>query len=195
MTGTSYVPGLEEVLRRMASAGDGDAICIEHLLDSIGQRSIGSLMLIPSLILISPLSGVPGLSSFLGITIALVAVQLVIGRDFIWLPRRVRSRCIERHRMEKVVTFLHPVARVVDRLVGPRLTILTRPPFSQIIAAVCMVGGLIMPPLEMVPFSSSVIATAIALFSLSLVAHDGVLAIVALVITLAGVYFGLGAIV
>lgn len=193
MPGDRDLRTLEEVLRRMASAGEDGTVCVGHLLDAMGQRSFGPLLLVPSLIVVSPLSGIPGLSTVSGAIIALIAVQMLVGRHVVWLPRRLRGRCLDQRQLERAVGFLYPAARVADRLVRPRLSVFTHRPFSRLIAAVCIAMAALMPLLELVPFASSIVAAAIAAFALALIAHDGVLAIVASAVTAAGAYFGVGA--
>lgn len=58
-------------------------------------------------------------------------------------------------------------------------------PFNRFLAIVIMLLGMLMPALEFVPFSSSIVAAAISLFSLALLFRDGLLALLA-VATLLG---------
>lgn len=177
----------------MASAGEDDTVCVYHLLDMAGHRSFGTLLLIPSLIVISPISGIPGIPTLTGIIIVLIAGQILLGRSAIWLPQRLQRRCINQHRLRSAVTFLYPAARVADHMVRPRLSSFVGGPFTRMIAAQCVILGLLMPPLEVVPFATSLFATAVAAFALALVAHDGVLALIGFAVTATGVYFGLQA--
>jgi len=177
----------------MSAAGGDDYVCVGHLLDVMGERSFGALMLVPSLLLVSPLSGIPGFSSLTGVVIVLIAGQMLAGRDHIWLPQKLRERCIAREKLEKALRFLTPGARTVDRLVKPRLTFLTRSPFSRAVPAICVAIGLCMPLMEILPFASSILAAAVAAFALALIARDGALAVVATAITGGGGWFAAGA--
>lgn len=177
----------------MSAAGGDDHVCVSHLLDIMGERSFGALMLVPSLLLVSPLSGIPGFSSLIGAVIALIAGQMLVGRKHLWLPQKLRERCIAREKLEKTLRFLTPGARVVDRLVKPRLAILTRSPFSRAVPAIWVAIGLGMPLMEILPFASSVLAAAVAAFALALIARDGALALVATAITGGGAWFAAGA--
>ncbi|MPY71592.1 MAG: exopolysaccharide biosynthesis protein [Alphaproteobacteria bacterium] len=177
----------------MSAAGVDGRVCVGHLLDIMGERSFGAVLLAPSLIVVSPLSGIPGLSTVVGLIIALIAGQMLVGCDHIWLPRTLRERCIAQGKMEKALRLLAPGARLVDRLVSHRLAVFTRSPFSHAIPAICVAIGLAMPLLEIVPFASSILAAAVAAFALALVARDGALAVVAMATTGGGVWFGANA--
>lgn len=142
---------LHEVLRRMATASEDTTVCVEQLMDTIGQRSFGPLLLAPSLIVAWPLRGIPGVPTVSGLIMALIAAQMLIGRQVVWMPRALRHRRVNRRRLEKAVAFLYPAARVADGFVRPRLVLFTYPPFNRIIAAICIVNSLFTPPLEAPP--------------------------------------------
>ncbi|HEX3034414.1 MAG TPA: exopolysaccharide biosynthesis protein [Thermodesulfobacteriota bacterium] len=80
-------------------------------------------------------------------------------------------------------------ARFVDRLLRPRLTIFTHQTAAYVIAIVCVVIAAAMPVMELVPFSANVAGAALTAFGLSLIAHDGLLALLAFVFT--AITFGL----
>lgn len=184
---------LEDVLRQMECAGTDEIVCVEHVLEAIGPRSFGALLLAPSVIVVSPISGIPGIPTVAGVIIALIAIQILIGREAIWLPRRLGRRCIDRRRLEQAVKLLRPVARIADRILRPRLNFLMRTWVVRLIAATCLAIAALFPPLEIVPFATSIFATAISVFGLALVANDGLLVIVAFTITGAAAYIGANA--
>jgi hypothetical protein len=175
---------LEQVLDRVEDAADGTSrVSVEQVLESLGQRSFGPLMLVPSLIVISPVGGIPGLPTVLAVIIALVAVQMLVGRQSVWLPDFLLSRSISRDRLEKVSNFTMKVASYIDMVVSPRLTVLVTSPFDRVIAATILALCMLMPPLELIPFGNSTTGAAIGVFALALVARDGLLAAIAFVMT------------
>ena len=67
-------------------AKDDPKLYLGELVDAFGERGFGALMLF--LGLISALIGIiPGTTTVLGTPILLIALQLVIRRDQLWLPR------------------------------------------------------------------------------------------------------------
>ena len=88
----------------------------------------------------------------------------------------------------QAVGFLRKPSSWIDRTLKPRLTVLTKKPFSLVLAAVIVLLGLIMPVLELIPFSSSIVAGTISFLSLSLLFRDGVLALIAAALLLGGAY-------
>lgn len=179
MSGTS-ADSLAEVVEQVTHSGEpGEPISVDEIIEAIGQRSFGPLIVVPGLIVLSPLSGMPGVPTLGGIAVLLIAGQMLLGRESPWLPELLRRRTISNDRMAKAGSFLMPVARFVDRFTGRRLVWLTRKPYSYLIAAACVLIALVMPPLEVIIFANVLTAAAITAFGLALVADDGLLAAIA----------------
>ena len=172
--------GLSEILEVMADAGHGECVSLADVSEALGSRSFGPLLLVPCLILISPLSAIPGVPTFGAAVISLVAMHMLLGRDELWLPEFIRKQRLQRSRMRAVVRSMKPIAASIDRHTGRRLVFLTRRPFSLLLLVPCIALALAMPPLEIVPMSSTVLATLIFLLALALTVRDGVLALAAL---------------
>ncbi|WP_447044733.1 exopolysaccharide biosynthesis protein [Vreelandella sp. H-I2] len=174
---------LEQLLERVGElTRHNDQVSIGMVVESIGSRSFGPLLMLIGITLFSPLSGVPGMSIFMASFVLLVAVQMLFGRKQFWLPHYILNRSVEHGKLQKVLDWLNKPARGIDRVLKPRLTFLVRNGGSYAIAAICVVVGLFMPFMELVPFSSSAAGLALLALGLSLVVHDGVLVLLALVI-------------
>lgn len=78
---------------------------------------------------------------------------------------------------------MRPVAEFMDRWSRPRLKVLTRETGTYMIALVCTVILLTMPAMELIPFSANAAGLALTAFGLSLIARDGLMALVALIIS------------
>ena len=174
---------LLDVTQEAAESADGE-VTIGQIMDSIGRRSFGPLLLLPSLIAFTPLGGVPLLPTAMATIVILVAAQMLLGLDHVWLPQALQRRGVDPSKLEKSIAWLRRPARMIDRMIRPRLDRLTRPPAVQAAALLCILVALTVPPLEIIPFGGTASWIAIGLFGLSLVAHDGFLAIVAFCVSL-----------
>lgn len=161
---------------------------LELVLDAMGRRSFGSALLAAGLLTLAPLVGdIPGVPTLMGILVVLTAGQMLVGRDRIWLPRWLLARSVSRAKVETALRWLRPVARVVDRLIGPRLEVVLATGGGHVVATVCLLIGAVMPALELVPFSANVAGILLTLLGLALVARDGLLALISLTLIAAGV--------
>jgi len=177
---------LEEV------AGKEDKVTLGKVVEAMGSRSHGPFLVIPALIDISPVGGIPGLPTVLGAIIILIAVQILIGRKHLWLPGFIERRGISPERTCKATAKLRGVARVTDRWFHGRLPKLTQGPFIRIAAICCIVMALTVPPLELFPFATTAPMAAIAAFGLALLVRDGALMIVATTLSAGAVALGVG---
>ena len=164
------------VLDRTCEVASEGEVSVKDAVDSLGAASHSALILLPALLAITPLSGVPGVSSLFGVMIALVSLQMLVGRNSVWLPDVLLRRSIDSAKLRKAIGFLRRPARLVDRHTRERLSLLVRPPARSLLQAACLACGLAMPFLEVIPFTSSIMAMAVAFFATALVVRDGLLA-------------------
>jgi hypothetical protein len=167
------------------SVGKDKKISLGKILDCVGHRSYGPLLLLAGLVMAAPgIGDIPGIPTGMGIFTALVAGQMVIGRDYLWLPRWLLKRKISQETLCKAIGRLSKPARKVDRVIRPRLTALTYNSGRYGIALACFAIAMATPAMEVVLFSANAAGAALAAFGLSLVAHDGLLALIAYAFTL-----------
>lgn len=183
-TATETVEALEQL------AEDNDRVRIGDVLDEFGQRSFGPFLFIPALIEVTPVGGIPGIPTLFALIIALVAVQLLVGRDHVWLPQVIQRRSVGADRLMKSAQKLEGVAAFLDRWFKGRLKRFTGPQTQKVAAAVVVLLCCTVPPLELLPFASSGPMLAIAAFGLAILVRDGLLMLVAL--GLSAVAVGLG---
>lgn len=178
---------LEQLLDRLREASEeGGQVSWRAVLREAGQRSFGPILLVAGITTLAPLVGdIPGVPTIIGAIVFLVAVQLLMKRDHFWLPDFLLERSVEKGKLHKALDWLQRPAHFIDRFLRPRLTILTRGSMVYLIAVVCLGIAAAMPVMEMVPFSANAAGAALTAYGLSLIAHDGLLALIALALTAA----------
>lgn len=183
------VSSLEQLLNQLELVAEHqERVSMANLVEVAGRRSFGTLLLIVGVILSSPLSGIPGMATAMAIFVLLIAAQLLAGRRHFWLPRWLLSRSVKRHQLLKALGWLKAPARFVDSFLRPRLTWLVHSMGTYFIALVCVLLAMIMPTMELVPFSATAAGFTLVFFGLALVSHDGLLVMIAFLIT--GTSFG-----
>jgi len=160
-----------------------ETVSCRAILDEIGQRSFGAVLLLPALVVVSPLSGIIGLPTMAAALIIAISAQMLLGRKEFWVPVAVSNRSMPCMRLHQALRFLRPVARATDWLLRPRMSAVTQGAGTRAIAACCILLALLIPPLELVPFASTLVAGVVTLFGLALLSNDGAVALVAYVLT------------
>lgn len=178
---------LDQLLDQLARvARQETTVSLRAIVLRLGDRSFGPLLLLAGLVTLAPLIGdIPGVPTLMAAVVLVVAAQLTIGREHIWLPRWLLARSAPADKVERAVAWLRRPARSVDRLLRPRLTPLTGRAGRRAIAIACIAIAALMPPMEFIPFSANGAGIALCAFGLAIIAHDGVVATVAFTATLA----------
>lgn len=181
MNATKEPDNLQALIKCLRQAGDADEpVRIESMLQATGERSIGALLLVPGLLVLSPLSGIPGLPSVFAVMVILIAGQLLIGRQHFWLPQWLLCRTASRSKYDRALAFLKRPARWVDRLLRPRLKFLTGGRAIKVNALLCIMIAATMPPLEVIPFGNSTAGAALSILGAGIMARDGLMVLVAI---------------
>jgi hypothetical protein len=179
--GDPTITSMTEVLDRAIAAAAREDVCVGHLAEAFGRAGFLPVMMLPAAAVVSPLSGIPLFSSICGITIFLIAVQLLFGRNCIWLPRWLKQRHISGPRLQKGLARIKPFAGWLDSHAHSRLGFLFRVPLWFLLPVTCAFAGVCMPFLELLPFTSSFLGMTVLLISLAMLTRDGLWVLVAMV--------------
>jgi hypothetical protein len=182
---------LSDVLDQLVEAGDDERVTVGEINEAFGDRSLAPILLVPALITASPLSGVPGMPTLTGLIVGLIVVQMLMGRNTLWLPGFIARRGVSKARMKKAVAFLRCPVGGVERLLKPRLTWLTERPWNYAALLTCLGIALITPALEFLPFVISIAAVAIGMFAAGILVRDGLLMLVGYAVVGATVWLAL----
>ena len=174
-------------------ASHNEKVRIGDVLDDFGGRSFGPFILIFALIEITPIGAIPGAPTVLASIIALVAVQMLFGKDHIWMPQFIQDRAVGSKKLHKAVTKLRGVAHWLDDHSRDRLGFFTQGKWLRFAAIAILMLCATVPPLEVLPFASSAPMLAIAAIALALIVRDGLVMLAALLLAaaalVAGTYF------
>jgi len=165
------------ILERLEGLAETDTPTLGALIQGVGTTSFVPVMMVPALLVFSPLSGIPFLPTICGLLIALIAFQLVVRRKHLWLPEVLMRRHLNGARLGKALHWLEGAADWLDRRSRKRFAALTADPLVILPQIACIFCGLAMPFLELVPFSSSILAAAVLFFSVSFLVRDGLFVI------------------
>jgi hypothetical protein len=179
------------------AAGVSDEL--ERWLASDGEKTLGSLIELfeqkSFAILFVVLLGVPALPLPTGgathvfeIIAMLLALELIVGREEIWLPQRWRRLELAGERQQRFITALMKVIRWLERFSRPRLSSLFDHRLSNIVFGLLVIGGslaaFVAPPftgLDTLP------ALGVVLLSLGVLLEDFLVVLAALVVAAAGI--------
>jgi hypothetical protein len=174
----------QQLERWLTTAGDKT---LGSLIEAFGHKSFAILFV---LLLGVPALPLPtgGVTHVLEIIAVLVAIELIAGRDQIWVPQRWRKLELAGPKRQRFVTALLKMIRRLERFSRPRMRFLFNHRLSSIIFGLLVLGGsagaFFAPPftgLDTLP------SLGVVLLSLGVLLEDFVIVAVALVVGVAGV--------
>lgn len=183
------------------SEGTGKVVSheLERWLQSAGDKTLGGLIDLfeekSFAIVFVLLLGVPALPLPTGgathvfeIVAMLLALELIVGRAEIWLPRRWRGLELAGERQQRFVAALMKVIRRLERISRPRLRFLFDHRLSNVVFGLLVLGGSIAAFLAP-PFTGldTLPALGVVLLSLAVLLEDFLMVVGALAVGAAGV--------
>jgi len=184
---------VEDILDALSdAANERDDVALGTIRDAVGHRGYGPFLIVPAVLELTPIGAVPGVPSLLALIISTFALQIALGRKDMWLPSFVENLSIGADKLQKAVKKLRPFGEKVDHWFHGRLAILTSNVAIRIAAVAALALCLTVPPLELVPFASSLPMSAIAILGLAILMRDGLLMLAGYVAALIAVAAGYG---
>jgi hypothetical protein len=149
---------------------------LADLLAVLDERAFGVLMLILSLPNAVGLGTIPGLSTVFGIPQIFVSLQMIFGAHRPWLPEFVLERSIAMKDFRTMVEKAKPHLLRVERLLRPRLTVMSSNVIERLLGLVLLLLSLIVT--LPIPFANQPPAVAQGLIALGLIERDGVVVLI-----------------
>ena len=169
-----------DILDRLVDVGDkNDSVSIGDIVGTFGSRSYGPVLLVPALIGVSPVGGIPTGPTILAATLLLIVIQLVFGKEHLWLPGILKNRSVEGEKLANAAEDMEGVGKWMDKIFHGRLEMFTGPTAARIAAGVVALLCLAVPPLELLPFAVALPMAVIAAFGIALTVRDGLLMLLA----------------
>jgi hypothetical protein len=157
------------------------------LLHAFGDKSFAILFV---LLLGIPALPLPtgGLTHIFELVAGLVALELIAGRDEVWLPRRWRALELAGPRQQRFIAGLMRLIRRLERYSRPRLRSLFRRRVSDVVLgllAIAGTSGAFLAP----PFSGldTLPALGVVVLALGVLLEDAVIALVGTLLATAGI--------
>lgn len=171
-----------------ALSEDRDEVTLGEALDTVGEHSFAPILLLIGLLMLVPgPADIPGVPVLLGVLVIIVSVQILIGREHLWVPAWMERRRMNSERLHRLLGWLKRPAGWLDQVTKQRYTWLIDHAGVGIVSIACILIALATPLLEFIPFSANVAGAAIATFSLALIARDGLIAVIAIVLAVSTV--------
>lgn len=161
---------ISELLQCFLDQHQQDRVCLQDLLNELGDRAFGPTLLLCALPEALPLP-VAGISALIGIPLLLVSTQLTLGFRYPWLPRQILKRPLKRQHFEQLMGPAIRYLKKTERILKPRWQFFTHPAFERCVGLLLMILAVIIS--LPIPFGNMVPAIAIVFICLGMIEKDG----------------------
>jgi len=162
-----------------------ERISLQDLLDGLGERSFGFLLLLFGIACaIAP----PGFATIFSLPLLLFALQMVAGYDSPWLPRAIGARSFAKTDLEATIKRAVPAMRWVERICKPRLEFLVGELGERLLGVLVFILTIVIAlPGPGTNFPPGV---AIAFMSIAIIERDGLLVFAGILASMVALYIG-----
>jgi hypothetical protein len=161
---------LSTVLEQIKLTAPCERIAIGDLLLAADDRAFAALLFLFAVPNVLPTP--PGTSSALGVPLILLSAQLALGRRTPWLPGVIAHRSVKQADFVRIVDRLLPLLRRVERVLKPRIALLSTPLAERLIGVLCLLLSIVLA--LPIPLANVPPAAAICVLALGLLASDGI---------------------
>ncbi|MEX2573468.1 MAG: exopolysaccharide biosynthesis protein, partial [Balneolaceae bacterium] len=142
---------LLDIIRETANK-QGDQVTLHNILDVVGRKTFGPILLLAGLVTLTPIIGdIPGVPVIMGAIVFLISAQVLFRTEQFWLPHWLLNRSVRPDKLCRVLGWLQKPAQFIDRFIQPRFLLFTAGPAVQVIAAFCVLIATVMALMVMIP--------------------------------------------
>lgn len=156
---------LEQLLERA-----GRRISLGDLAEALNNRSFGAFLVVFALPNLIPLP--PGATLILGLPLLFITWQILIGRENIWLPKRIANYSFERSTFATMVTKMGPWLKWSETWVRPRRWPLQSKRAEQLFGVFALFVAIIV--VVPIPFGNWLPAFSLAVMGVAHIERDGI---------------------
>ena len=155
---------------------EGDALTVEQLVDRVGDRGFGLLLLVLSLPSALPVPAA-GYSVPFGILLLVLALQMIIGKTQPVFPAKLRQTQLSRNFAEKLLKGASWLFKRIEWVVRPRMKWVGQRAGLMLMGILVLIMAILM--MIPIPMTNTFPAMVIFLIGVGLTEDDGVFAILA----------------
>lgn len=158
-------------------------ISVERIVREMGAGSLAVLMFLFALPPGLPIPAT-GIGTVLGWPVLFASVQLLMGRNALWLPVWIAKKRINMSIIRKAIRYILPLMKKFEHVIKPRMLLLSTGPGRRLFGLACVICSLsVLLPL---PLTNTIPSAGIAVMALGLLERDGLIMLCGMVIGLLG---------
>ena len=155
-----------------------DRLSVADIVETLGSRGFGPLIVLLAGMLILPVGMLPGLPAAVAVLLILIGGRMMTGEQRIWLPARLGRVTISGHLLAVSVARAQPAVLWLRPLLAPRLPFLIDSALmARLVALILMTTGAAIFIGGIIPGIPFVLSLHVLVLGLAMSARDGLVAL------------------
>ena len=177
---------LKDILEQTIEMAKSQSLNTAELFHHLGSKGFGISLVFLSLPSALPVPA-PGYSTPFGIAIALIALQMLMGKKALKTPKSIQKIEFQPKTLQKILGFASKALGKIEPFIKPRLPQFQAKQFRTLIAISLIILAILM--ILPIPLTNTLPAMAICLLGISISESDGLLTLIALALSLFALAF------
>lgn len=175
-----------QILQSISDRCTEGTVNIRDFTAMMGDRAFALVILVFSLPNSLPIPGIPGFSTITGLPILFISIQMLFGRDVIWLPKWVAEKKFRMQTLKRVMDKAIPNVIKVEKYLKPRWSIVLSPVGECLVGfCILMLASILILP---IPGGNFLPGISITILALSFLEKDGLWTACGVVISILSFY-------
>jgi hypothetical protein len=158
-----------------------ESLSFDHLIHVLGRRAFGISAVFFALPSALPLSAIPGFSFVFSLPIIFIAIQIILGRNALWLPKKLGRKQVNVNQIQTLIRKANPWLKRLEKILKPRLAQVSALGMQRVHGIFLLVLAILLS--SPIPLSNALFGILIVLLGLGLTENDGILILVTYVLT------------
>ncbi len=183
---------VSKTLGKLAEKSENGSTKVAEIINEFKENSILLAMIFFALPAALPLPFPPGFTTILGIPMIILSIQLILGSKKVKLPNRLNQYKIQNSTLIMMGNKMVPLLLKIERYVKPRYEFASSVYCERIVGIICIIASCVVTlPL---PMTNAIPAQGVAIIAIGFLNRDGLIILLGVLWTFAGMSVALLAI-
>jgi hypothetical protein len=172
---------LKEILEQTLEMLNFQSLKLSELFNHLGSKGFGIILVFLSLPSALPVPA-PGYSTPFGIAIAMIAFQILLGKNALKTPKSIQNIEFQPKTIQKILGFAISILKKIEPFIKPRMAQFHSRQFRPLIAINLILLAVLM--ILPIPLTNTLPAIVICILGISICESDGLLTLISLILSL-----------
>lgn len=150
----------------------GETVLFSEIIIALSERSFGLCLFFLALPNVLLIGSIPGVSTIFGIPVIFISLQMMAGRQYLWVPERLQQKALSADSCRRFIRTAQVPIEWLEKLSKERFIILTTPMAERGVGMFSLLLGIVIA--LPIPFGNFLGGLCLAIIAIGILEKDGV---------------------